>query len=85
MDDESSASKAAVLRAAQRHLAKSLLDLWLGYVSVGGDEPLRVLQSWIWGAVEPPDRDYDFMAQALNDWFVELGLDHVVGYSDAFG
>lgn len=71
-----------MLRAAQEHLGISLHDVWLGYVSVGGDAPLRVVQGWLSGTAEPGDHDHDLMAQALNDRFIDKGLNHAVAYTE---
>ena len=74
--------RAAVLRAAQEHLGLTLYEVWFGYIGVGGDAPLREVQAWLMGAVEPGDHDHDLMAQAFNDRFVDQGLDHPVAYAE---
>jgi hypothetical protein len=74
--------RASILRAAQQHLGITLNDVWLGYVSVGGDAPLRVVRDWLTGVTEPDDHDHDLMAQAFNDRFVDRGLDHPVAYAE---
>jgi hypothetical protein len=75
--------RGSMLRAAQEHLGITLYEVWFGYIGVGGDAPLRLVQAWLMGVAEPGDRDHDLMAQAFNDRFVERGMDHPVAYVDA--
>ncbi len=77
--------RGSMLRAGQDHLGLSLHDVWLGYISVGGNAPLREVQGWLTGLAEPGDDDHDLMAQALNDRFVDQGLNHPVAYTDTLG
>jgi hypothetical protein len=72
-----------MLGAAQAHLGLTLYDVWYGYVAVGGNASLRVVQGWLTGAAEPDDYQHDLMAQAFNDRFLDEGLNHPVAYSDA--
>ena len=69
------------LGTAQQHLGITLYDVWFGYIAVGGDASLRVVRAWLAGTAEPGDRDHDLMAQALNDRFLDEGLNHPVAYS----
>ncbi len=73
--------RAVTLRAAQQQLGLSLIEVWIGYISVGGDQPLHVVHGWLNGAEEPADREHDFLAQSLNDQFHDRGLGHPVPYS----
>ena len=77
----SPAPRSVTLTAAREHLDLPVAAVWLAYLSVGGNEPLRAIAAWLTGARDVPDREYDLMAQGLNDHFVERGLDHPVGYS----
>jgi hypothetical protein len=72
----------SAIAAARQELALTPQEVWLGYVSVGGDRTLAVMRTWLTGGAEIPDRDYDFIAQALNDRFIERGLNHPVAYSE---
>jgi hypothetical protein len=69
------------IAAARQELALTAQELWLGYVGVGGDRTLAVVRTWLSEGAEIPDREYDFLAQALNDRFVDRGLKHPVPYS----
>jgi hypothetical protein len=75
--------RVAAISAARRELVISVHEVWLGYVAVGGDGTLPVLRTWLAGTAAIPDRDYDFIAQALNDRFLDRGAHHPVAYSDA--
>jgi hypothetical protein len=70
------------IAAASQELALTPHDVWLGYVGVGGDGTLAAVRAWLTGRVEIPDRDYDFLAQALNDRFIDRGLNYPVPYSE---
>ena len=66
---------------SRRRLGLSALKLWMGYFAVGGNGSLTDVTDWLSGASELSVRDYDLLAQAMNDEFVVLGLDHPVPYS----
>jgi hypothetical protein len=70
------------IAAARQELALTAQELWLGYVGVGGNRTLAVVRTWLVDGAEIPDREYDFLAQALNDRFVDRGLSHAVPYSE---
>lgn len=40
------------------------------------------VEGFLKGALRPDPRQYDRLAQALNDQFVEAGHDHPVPYAD---
>ena len=73
--------RGATISAARRELAMTVPELWLAYVAVGGNATLTVVGAWIEGNGDIPDRDYDYLAQGLNDQFVERGGDHPIAYS----
>ncbi len=39
------------------------------------------MTSWLSGSTQVSVHDYDLLAQAMNDEFVTMGLDHPVPYS----
>ncbi len=41
------------------------------------------VEAYLYGALLPDDHDYDVVAHALNERFVELGGNHPVAYSDS--
>jgi len=71
----------AAISAARQELAMTVQEVWLAYITVGGDGTLALLRRWVAGNAAIPDRDYDFIAQGLNDHFVERGQNHPVAYS----
>ena len=57
-------------------------ELWFRYFELGGmSSPLEV-DAYLFGALEPTAHDYNVLAHALNERFVELGGDHPVPYAD---
>jgi hypothetical protein len=66
-------------------LAASRLNprqLWWDYITMGGSHDFRGLEDYLSGRTTWSPNQHDFAAQALNDYFVESGLDHIVAYSD---
>lgn len=57
-------------------------EVWFAYFALGGMEPPKVIDSILEGTVAPTDRDYDLLAQALNERFMDRGTDHPVPYGD---
>lgn len=60
----------------------SVHDLWVAYWSIGGMATPQVLMSYLDGTHEPEAGDYDVVAQAINDQFVDRQMDHPVPYAD---
>jgi hypothetical protein len=61
----------------------SMNELWLRQVSVGGTAGSLETEAYVLGVLTPDRFQYDVLAQALNEHFVERGQDHPVGYWDA--
>lgn len=78
-------ARTAALTTARRELAMTVAELWLAYIGIGGNRPFAALQGWLATGTHIPDRDYDFLAQALNDRFADQGANHPVAYSDHVG
>ncbi len=76
-----SAGQLSRLIAGRRQLRMSAMALWVGYFTVGGDGTLADVTGWLSGATQLSVHDYDLLVQAINDEFVDLGLDHPVAYS----
>jgi len=84
MSDISPASGAVPdIEAGRRHLGMSPQDVWVGYFAVGGNGSQAEVREWLSSAVRLPAREHDLLAQALNDRFTEIGLNHPLRYSDA--
>jgi hypothetical protein len=61
-----------------------LIELWWRYVAIGGHADQAQLAEWVMGRALCPADDHDVIAQALNESFLDRGLNTFpVGYSDA--
>lgn len=72
----------AVLEAGRVQAGMATIDVWVAYFALGGMESLAVVTAILSGTVVPSDSDYDLLAQALNERFMESGHDHPVPYHD---
>lgn len=79
-DDRAEDGGVSDIAAGRRRLGLTAVALWIGYFEVGGNGTLAEVEGWLAGASQPSDRDHDMLAQALNDQFVDSGLDHPVPY-----
>ena len=71
-----------LLEHARIELGLSVADLWLRYLALGGmSSPLEV-EAYLQGALNPTSHEYDVLAHALNERYVELGGNHPVPYSE---
>jgi hypothetical protein len=57
-------------------------DLWIGVLSMGGGFSRADIDDLLSGASPLSEQVYNLLAAALNDRFVDLGLDHPVRYAD---
>jgi hypothetical protein len=55
-------------------------ELWLRYFELGGMSTELQMEAFLYGALVPTGHDYDVIAHALNERFVELGGNHPVPY-----
>lgn len=72
-----------LLDQARQDAGLSHGDLWLRYFELGGMSTALEVEAFLYGALFPSDHDYDVVAHALNERFVELGGNHPVAYSDS--
>lgn len=56
-------------------------ELWLRYFELGGMSSAFQMEAFLYGALTPSPHDYDVIAHALNERFVELGGNHPVPYT----
>ena len=75
-------SDSLAIEAGRRRLQLSVPELWLEYVAIGGNATWPEVRSFLDGAGGLPDTDHDMLAQALNDRFTDLGMNHPIPYSD---
>jgi hypothetical protein len=57
-------------------------ELWLRYIAVSGDAGELELEAYVLGLLTPDAYQYNLIAQALNEHFIDRGEDHPVGYWD---
>jgi hypothetical protein len=60
----------------------SYSELWLRHISVSGTLSEMELEAYVLGLLVPDDYQHNLIAQALNEYFIELGQDLPVGYRD---
>ena len=60
----------------QADLSRS--ELWLRYFELGGMSTALQLEAFLYGALRPSSHDHDVIAHALNERFVELGVNFPV-------
>ncbi len=70
------------LDRARRDARLSHSELWMRYFELGGMSTALQLEGFLYGALRPTANDYDVVAHALNERFVELGGNHPVAYSE---
>lgn len=74
----------APLKAGLARSDLTIEQLWLGYLSVGGAKSMGHMVAELRGD-DLPEREYDVIAQALNDHFVEHGINNSVTYGGEIG
>lgn len=80
-----SPSPGAVLRAGIAHAEITFDVLWAGYFALGGMASPDQLRQIIDGNRVPSHLDYDLIAQAINETFLDQGGDHPVPYAEDIG
>jgi hypothetical protein len=55
-------------------------ELWLRYVAVSGSAGPLELEAYVLGLLTADAYEHDVIAQSINEWFLERGQDHPVGY-----
>lgn len=70
------------LETARKDCGLTTDELWLRYFELTGAASLLELEAYLHGALVPDPLQYDMIAHALNERFMELGLDHPIPYRD---
>jgi hypothetical protein len=70
-----------VLEAARTQAGMTFDELWLAYFALGGASLPAALRSYLAGD-GGNGIDYDVLAQAINERFVDKGGNHPVPYRD---
>jgi hypothetical protein len=55
-------------------------QLWLNYVGVSGSAGPREVEAYVLGLLTPDAYEHDLIAQAVNEWYIDRGQNHPVGY-----
>jgi hypothetical protein len=58
----------------------SYRDLWLGQIAIGGHASEMEVEAYVNGLLTPEPHQYNLLAQAINENFIDAGGDHPVGY-----
>jgi hypothetical protein len=58
----------------------SLQDLWIRYLAIGGSASELELEAYLLGLLKMDTYEHNVIAQALNEYFLDQGEDHPVGY-----
>jgi hypothetical protein len=67
----------------QEGMAQSELnfeELWLLQLAVGGDAGRLEVEAYVLGLLVADPHQHDLIAQALNECFLDRGMDHPVDY-----
>jgi hypothetical protein len=73
---------AELLEAARRQTGLSVQQLWLDQALLGGETSAEEVGSFLSGATTPNAHQYDLLAHALNEVFVDRGLNHPIPYAE---
>ncbi len=76
-----SASGPEILEAARVQAGMSFDELWVAYFALGGTASPDIVRSYLAGS-ETQSMDYDVLAQAINEKFVDEGGNHPVPYRE---
>jgi hypothetical protein len=55
-------------------------ELWIRELELGGVAGILEVEAYVLGLLAPDSYQHDLLAQALNEWSLERGGDHPVGY-----
>ncbi len=76
-----SATGHEILEAARVQAGMTHDELWVAYFALGGAAEPGLVRAYLAGSPMGP-MDYDVLAQAINEKFVDGGGNHPVPYSD---
>ena len=71
----------ATLNNARQLADVTVRDLWMRYFALGGTASRADLSALLRGDMEFGAEQYDVVAHAINERFVELDMDHPVPYA----
>jgi hypothetical protein len=70
------------LQDGMRLSGMSFWELWLRQIAVSGTIGELELEAYVLELLVPDDYQHNLIAQAINEYFIELGQDHPVAYRD---
>jgi hypothetical protein len=70
------------LQAGMRLSGMTYAELWLRYVAVSGTIGELELEAYVLGLLVADDYQHNLIAQALNEYFLDIGQDLPVAYRD---
>ena len=70
-----------ILEEGRKLASLSVGQLWWAYLALGGTASPTTLAAYLSGEMRPDARQYDLIAQALNDRLTDLASDQPVPYS----
>jgi hypothetical protein len=70
------------LQTGMRASGMDYQELWLRYIAVSGEAGELELEAYVLGLLTLDAFQYNLIAQALNEYFIEQGQDHPVAYWD---
>lgn len=70
------------LQDGMRLSGMSYPELWLRHISVSGTIGELELEAYVLGLLVPDGYQHNLIAQALNEYFIEVGENYPVGYRD---
>jgi hypothetical protein len=70
------------LQAGLQAAGMSYRELWLNQIAVGGSATEFEVEAYVTGALKPDPHQHNVLAQAINEHFIDAGLDHPVAYVD---
>ena len=74
-----------LLDSARVRTGFSVEELWTECVALGANASIDQLEAILNGTRTPSAREYDLIAQSLNERYVDLGLGDAVPYAEDVG
>ena len=73
------------LREGMHRAGLHPLDVWLRYLSLGGNGSLADVERYLVHNRCPDDHEHNLVAHAINEAFLDQGVDFPVAYRSPFG
>jgi hypothetical protein len=74
---------ALVLDLARKKIGLSIDQLWIRYFEIGGKADPLEFEAILRGLIKPEAYQFNVIVHALNEWHLERGEDHPIGYADS--